>query len=661
MSVVHARFTRVSAMATILGRLCFVDIETTGLDPNVEQIVEIGAVFVERGVVTVRRQWLVRPDVAMPAMISALTGLDDAALNAAPRLSEIADDFTNAVAGWSLVAHNGNFERSFLKALIESNPLLDSCEVAQLLFPERPSHSLDSLVKWLQVGDGARHRAVDDAEDTFLMLSALCERFIREGSREQLGQLIHHLEPGRSADRAVLVSLLRSLQAAVTGPRIAKVTSVHPPKWPQLERWLNAPDFVTFELEQERVDELALTTAATHHGDVPVVVAVPAASFRELSQRDGVPAIARRPVCSTVLRRELQSVGADELAQFGRAYLAAWLTRTRTGEIDTLSGFVRTRVSDVAAIIEKATCTCEDEQCFSRREPSSSSWFLISHEHALEWMERLAPVRFLVLDADRLPDAERRRLQRGVDLRALEREDLGALFDELVAALNAHPEGTLSLRDRALPTWLAIREALTRIAQTIRDSNQRLFERIYEVLDVPPPGFEVVVRADGVTRTPIRPAERVLRRLRGGMCLLSSFQGGTSWTQRGAICRPANVGARVEVHVKPVELPALASILRDSTADVLVTPGPIEPLVEALRAEHFDVSLGAQRTNALRVIEWRRETVVPAAKTCVFYGVRDWRKAVLAVNADRVLLLSPQGFPAEPIQRALRGLDAVTC
>lgn len=648
-------------MATILGRLCFVDIETTGLDPLVDQIVEIGAVFVERGVVSARRQWLVRPDVAMPAMVSALTGLDDVALRSAQRLQDICAEFTNAIAGWSLVAHNGNFERSFLKSLIETNPLLDSCEVAQLLFPERPSHSLDSLVKWLHVGDGARHRAVDDAEDTFLMLSALCERFIAEGSREQLVELRRHLEPGRSADRAVLVELLRALQALVTGPHLATPARFAAPEWPQLDRWLTAPDFVTVELEQERLDELALATAAAHQGDVPLVVAVSAPSFRELSQRDGVPALARRPVCATVLRRELQKTGDDELAQFGRAYLAAWLTRTRTGEIETLSGFVRSRVADVAALIETAVCACDDPRCFSRREPSSSSWLLISHEHALEWMERLAPVRFLIVDADRLPDAERRRLQRGVDLRTLEREAPGALYDELSAALEAHPEGGLSMRDRVTPSWLAVREALTKIAQALRATNPRVVDRIYDVLDVPPPGFEVVLRADGVTRTPIRPAERVLRRLRGGMCLLSSFQGGTSWTQRGAMCRPANAGARVEVHVKPVELPGLAALLRAANADMLVTPGPLEPVVEALRAEHFDVSLGAQRTNALRVIEWRRETVVPAAKTCVFYGVRDWRKAVLAVNAERVLLLAPQGLPAEPIQRALRGLDAVTC
>lgn len=640
-------------MATILGRLCFVDIETTGLDPQTDQIVEIGAVFVERGVVSERKKWLVRPSVAMPPMISALTGLDDLTLSSAPQLEDIAAEFTSAVAGWSLVAHNGNFERSFLQSLIATNPLLDSCEVAQLLFPERPSHSLDSLVKWLQVGDGARHRAVDDAEDTFLMLSALCERFVAEGSQAQLTALLRHLEPGGSADRAELCALLKSLQSAMTGPRVVKPATFAAPRWPQLERWLDAPDFVTFELEQERVDELALATAAAHHGDVQLVVAVSSASFRELSQRDGVPALARRPVCSKVLRRELEKAGEDELAQFGRAYLSAWLERTRTGEIDTLSGFVRSRVADVAALIDAAVCHC-DGRCFK---PSSSSWVLISHEHALEWMERLDPMRFVIVDADRLPDAERRRLQRGVDLRTLEREKL----DELANALAAHPEGVLTMRDRGSPTWLAIRDALSRIAESLRGTNQRLFDRIHEVLDVPPPGFELMIRADSVTRTPIRPAERVLRKLRAGMCLLSSFQGGTSWTQRGAVCRPANAGARVEVHVKPVELSALASVIREANVDILVTPGPIEPLVAALRAEHFDVSLGAQRANALRVIEWRRETVVPAAKTCVFYGVRDWRKAVLAVNAERVLLLSPQGFPAEPIQRALRGLDAVTC
>ena len=166
----------VEAMASILRRLCFVDIETTGLDPSSEEIIEIGAVFVERGVVTGRRQWLVRPGKPIPALITALTGLTDEEVAAAPRLEDIEAELSQALGGWTLVAHNAQFERSFLGERIAQNAMLDSCEVAQLLFPERASHSLDALVRWLNIGRAARHRALDDAEDTFLVLAALCDR-----------------------------------------------------------------------------------------------------------------------------------------------------------------------------------------------------------------------------------------------------------------------------------------------------------------------------------------------------------------------------------------------------------------------------------------------------------------------------------------------------
>lgn len=658
MSACHGRLRAVEAMAPILRRLCFVDIETTGLDASTEEIIEIGAVFVERGVVVDRKQWLIRPTKSLPALIIALTGITDSELAISRPLTAVAPELMHALEGWPLVAHNGNFERSFLKELIASNALLDSCEVAQLLFPERPSHSLDSLVRWLGVGDGARHRAIDDAEDTFLMLAALCDRFVNEGTHEQLDVLLRHLKPGLSADRAVLCTLLESLQRELRGghSRNTPRATTQPGLAQRIAGWLDAPTVVCAELERQPVVELALEAAALATADELIAVCVPSSTFREVSQRADVPALAHRKVGTSTLQAALATTATDELEQFGRAYLSAWSLRTRTGELDGVSGFVRSRAAGVAELLKAATTSGSDDENFT-----TPGWVLISHEHALEWLERGVPARYLVADADRLPDAERRRLQRSLELRHLADAKLPA--EELERALAAHPQGAVSMRDRAKPAWLAIREALTQLAHTLRararDAHeQRLLDRVVDVIDPPPPGFELVVRADGLTRTPIRPAERVARRLQRGVCLLSSFLGGTAWSQVTAINLPPTARAQLETRTEPTSLVQLASVVNATNADLLVTPGPLEPVVEALLEAGVNVSLGAHRSGALRVVEWRRDPTPQSAQCCVFYGVRDWRRAVLSVEATRVVLASEHGLPPEPLRRALKGLTS---
>lgn len=654
--------------APLLARLCFVDIETTGLEPEVDQIIELGAVFVEQGVVTARRQWLVRPTNAVPSMVSALTGLRDESLRAAPSLAEVTPDFVSAIAGWPLVAHNAGFERSFLGERIAPNAMLDSCEVAQLLFPGRPSHSLDSLVKWLAVGDGARHRALDDAEDTFLMLTALCERYAQQGSVAHLDVMLRHLSAGASADRAVLCALLSALRAAMPAERRPTPDVRQSPDATLTQRIaasLAAPDVIALELESRPIVELALAAAASAAGDVPIAVSVPAPTFRELAQRP-LPTLAQHPVCGASLRAALDTIADDELEQFGRAYLASWLFCTRTGELGHLSGFVRSRAATLAPLLQAAsTCTCTDPRCFTRRALEPQAWVVISHEHALEWLEYGAPVKFLFVDADRLPDDERRRLQRGVDVRALD-EDLEPHVTGLRTALERHPEGALTPRDLAKPAWLALHDALTQLSHAVQrapasDRNGRLLERLRAVLEPPPPGFELVVRRDGVSRTPIRPADRISRRLRGGVCLLSSWLGGTAWAPRGALSSPTHASRRIEAHLAPTPAADLPALLREVNADLLVSPGPLAETIAALQAAGLDVSLGAPRAGALRVVEWRRDAVLPASETCVFHDVRDWRRAVLATGAGRVVLASPRGLPAAPVQRALRGLRPTTC
>ena len=654
-------------MASILSRLCFVDIETTGLDPSTEEIIEIGAVFVERGVVTGRRSWLVRPTRPIPPLITALTGLTDEEVAQAPALEAVDEELRAALGGWTLVAHNASFERSFLGDRIAANAILDSCEVAQLLFPERASHALDALVRWLRIGRAARHRALDDAEDTFLVLAALCDRVLQEPDRSRLTQLLFHLEESQSALCALLEALRLAPPVARPDERLPRppLTEEAMRLAAHLARWLDAPTFVPAELERDdllRVGCEAASRVALARGE-PVAIAVSGGTFRELA--DEAPALARRAVCSTSLAAALQNRGNDPRARFARAYLSSWLSRTHTGDLEGTSGFVRSRFPEVLPLLEGATlCRCNQPDCFSRRKLGEEPWVVITHEHALEWLERGVPVSLLFLEADRLPEVERRRTQRSLELWQLERfGGLEAHLAELASALGAFPSGVLMKRARVSPEWHAIREAMASLSHTLRaaphsDERTRLLGRIVEVLEPPPPGFEVQVSAKGLVRTPVQPAERVRRRLGRGQCLVSSFRGGLAWVKSssvaGASDRPTSL---LQWLAEPTSPDQLAVLMARSGPVVLVAPSPLGPLAEACRRQGLSVSLDATRASAVQLCEWRRDRPMPAAQTCVFYGVREWRRAVLSSNAARVMLVSPTGLSPEPIGRALQGLD----
>lgn len=656
-------------MAPILRRLCFVDIETTGLDPSVDQILEIGAVYVERGVVTARRRWLVKPTCPVPAMITALTGLTDEELASAAPLQSLEGPLREALEGWTLVAHNAGFERSFLGERIADHAVLDSCEVAQLLAPDRSSHSLDALVRWLDVGKGARHRALDDAEDTFLMLAALCDRVLHEGAREHLEQVRFHLRGGASRDRGALLELIDSLLAVPAAARPppprgrAPLASDERRLAGHLAGWLQAPQLVCAELERTGLLPIAIDAARLAAGAVgdTVAVAVSGATFREFPGDVDAPALPRRAVCVGGLRAALAEAVEDEAGQFARAYLSSWLDRTRTGDVDGISGFVRARFPEVVPLLEASTgCRCLDTRCFARAAQADAACVVITHDHALDWVDRGAPARVLFLEADRLPELERRRAQRALDLSRLE-----PLHDaqELKTALAAFPQGPVTMRQRVSPEWHAVREALSNLSHALRalppaPERNGLLERIAEVSEPPPPGFEVLVSPRGLVRAPARPAERLARRLGRGHCLVSSFQGGLSWTKVSTVSAPTERPmTQLEWHEAPAPLEVLAALVAKAAPVVLVAPGPLGAVAEACLKQGLSISLDPERSAAVQLCEWRRDRPLPAGTACFLYGVREWRRAVLASNAPRVVLLSPTGLPAEPLGRALKGLN----
>ena len=163
-------------LAEALGPFAVVDLETTGLqtDPEAE-ILELGAVLVDPGAETVEvLSALVRPSGAIPRAVKRLTGIDESQLGDAPTLLDVRDVFAEALRGRAIIAHNAEFERSFLGRFVDRSvgdaQYLDTLDLLALTHPDAPDLRLESFTRML-LDTEEHHRALDDALDTARVMS----------------------------------------------------------------------------------------------------------------------------------------------------------------------------------------------------------------------------------------------------------------------------------------------------------------------------------------------------------------------------------------------------------------------------------------------------------------------------------------------------------
>ena len=159
------------------------DIETTGFSPVKNRIIEIGAVKIEGGEITDRFSKFVNPKTPIPFEITQLTSITDDMVSDADTIEEVLPEFLDFVKGCHLVAHNAQFDMSFI---IENSKrqgydtqftYMDTLTLARVLFPTQGKHTLDAMAKVLKVNLDNHHRAVDDAECTahiFLKMAEMC-------------------------------------------------------------------------------------------------------------------------------------------------------------------------------------------------------------------------------------------------------------------------------------------------------------------------------------------------------------------------------------------------------------------------------------------------------------------------------------------------------
>lgn len=158
-----------------------VDIETTGGNAGASRITEI-AVIIYNGVeVTDRWETLVNPQQHIPLYITALTGISNEMVSGAPLFEDIAEQLFQMLSGRVFVAHNVNFDYSFVRHQLEEAGFkwtaakLCTVRAARKINPGLPSYSLGNLCRSLNISLENRHRAGGDADATAVLLSLLIQ------------------------------------------------------------------------------------------------------------------------------------------------------------------------------------------------------------------------------------------------------------------------------------------------------------------------------------------------------------------------------------------------------------------------------------------------------------------------------------------------------
>ncbi|MBD7986093.1 ATP-dependent DNA helicase DinG [Sporosarcina sp. Sa2YVA2] len=159
-----------------------VDLETTGHSPSKgDRIIQIAIVFVKNGAIVKRYATFVNPYRDIPVFIQHLTSISETEVISAPAFEDIAQQVSDMLQGTVFVAHNTDFDLSFLQSEFKRCQVqkwigkkIDTVELSKILFPSSSSYRLQDIAEELGIALPTAHRADDDAEATaHLLLVAL--------------------------------------------------------------------------------------------------------------------------------------------------------------------------------------------------------------------------------------------------------------------------------------------------------------------------------------------------------------------------------------------------------------------------------------------------------------------------------------------------------
>lgn len=183
---------KTKTLKSVATQYAVVDIETTGGSVSNSRITEVAVILHDGQRVTKRWSSLVNPEMPIPLHITALTGIDEEMVATAPTFAEIAEQLIELLADKVFVAHNVNFDYSFLRGQLAACGIqwnatkLCTVRLSRKLLSGLPSYSLGKLCAAVGIELKDRHRALGDAEATAHLFTLLLEKDEQQLIREMV-------------------------------------------------------------------------------------------------------------------------------------------------------------------------------------------------------------------------------------------------------------------------------------------------------------------------------------------------------------------------------------------------------------------------------------------------------------------------------------------
>ena len=198
------------------------DIETTGLDPMENEIIEIGALKVREGRVAERFMEFIRPVSPVSPAITALTGITNEMVADANPRSQVVSDFLDFCGDEVLIGHNLPFDYGFVRnqaklfGLSFEKQGIDTLKIAQKVLKDLDSKSLGSLCDYYHIENKSAHRAYHDALATAKLYQTLAHYFEEKDPKifkpVQLTYKVKKPQPATPKQIAFLNNLIRKKQ-----------------------------------------------------------------------------------------------------------------------------------------------------------------------------------------------------------------------------------------------------------------------------------------------------------------------------------------------------------------------------------------------------------------------------------------------------------------
>ncbi len=225
--------------APVTSFVCF-DIETTGLNPQRDRVIEIGAVKVKDKKIVEYFSELIDPGMKLSPLITNLTGISDDMLRDADREEQVVKRFIDFTEDYAVIGHNIMFDYSFIKTAAErihagfEKKGIDTLELCKKLHGDLESRSLESMCRYYNINNERAHRAYEDAKATVMLYVNLCNAFFQNNPKVfEPRQLIYKVKKAQfitKKQKNYLLDLLKYHNIDIVQP-IDNLTQSEASKW----------------------------------------------------------------------------------------------------------------------------------------------------------------------------------------------------------------------------------------------------------------------------------------------------------------------------------------------------------------------------------------------------------------------------------------------